>query len=633
VPGLLGLLFLASIASCGGAGTQGTPDGLTDSEVGTDPDLLADGPTGDGPADERVGPVSRFEILVNQQAEGCYGQLVTRPQPVSVTVVDYVQDTLAVGAALEFAITSIVDLQGTPVAEGDATLNLTGSATGEQGTAGVVFRCGETGGLTYTVTVSTPDLDATPKTFCVTCSDVPRGCLEVQVTGPTDGTVSDVQVAVLPGHYACDMTATPRAEFAQTDLLTQIEVPNLNTPIRIENLPEGPVTLMVRARWADLKGGWVPPGGVTDACFSLYSCRDAVNVLPDQCKSVSASLDMWPLMPSGVYDCVDRFDFAQMIQQCAGGDTSTVDCVAGAADVGKTVCCTLAELTKLFDTPGGFLVDNIAALAKQALPAIFVNAVMGLFRDAVVKALDKLIADNAPPWVKDFLKSGAAFVSTITTVELLSDLTLSKPQSNNDIEGSQYWTGLAVNWMGTRKVFSLTQLEGGTVPLKLIGGGYLARIEKHDRLIISSHDVSLNYGRLVLFVLNEVVISGLTNGAANSVQEAITLWIDCKKVAAGIVGDIASWFGSNDPKIIEDACVGALALAAPLLPQFLDALKLDTSLRMYGSAVLADEDCDLDSHVEHITRGAWTGSVQSAGAVQGDFTGTFEATRKGHPTN
>ncbi len=618
------LAAILCLPSCGGGDQPGTPDTPTGDVPAAEEVTVEDVSQEAEASQDRPPTPTGYEIILLTSEDGCIQSLVSESNPLRARVVAYDQVSSVQDIELVYTITAVTDLDGNPVQDGDGSLSSLSATTDGEGIGRNDFRCGMDGGLTYTVEVTAPSIDADPKTYCVTCSDVPLGCLDVLVKWEGLGTAKDVQVQVLPGDYGCDINLGPRTEIDDELLIADLMVPSLNSSIRLENLPQGPVTLRGRAKWVS------PSGGTREACFSLGACRDGVVVLPDQCKTVSLELLFEPLNPAGDYESIDKFDFSDLIRECAGGETSIPGCVSSAGDVGKTICCALSEIMKLFNTPGAFLFDNITELAKQALPTIIVDAFVNLFHDAVVAVLEKLIADNAPPWLKQFLTIGGEFVDAITTVELMSNLTLSKQQNNYQVEGCHFWTGIALNFNGQRYAYSITDLQNAQVPVNLLGGCYNARVQNNDQLSIDPHAVNLNYGRLVLFVLNEVVLANITGGQAHSIQEAVHLWIDCKKVSEGILNEIAGWFGSNDPKIIEDACNGAIDLAAPMLENFLEAMKLDTHLALTGSALLVDDDCDANSRVDLITRGAWDGSVQSSGSVQGEVTGTFEAVRKGY---
>jgi len=76
-----------------------------------------------------------------------------------------------------------------------------------------------------------------------------------------------------------------------------------------------------------------------------------------------------------------------------------------------------------------------------------------------------------------------------------------------------------------------------------------------------------------------------------------------------------------------DLAGAAVDQVAGLLTGMLGALTLDTHLALSGHARLVDKDCDLV--VDEIVDGHCDGHVETGSGAGAEFTGTWEAVRKG----
>jgi len=238
--------------------------------------------------------------------------------------------------------------------------------------------------------------------------------------------------------------------------------------------------------------------------------------------------------------------------------------------------------------------------------------------------------------VKDFFTIGDDMLGAITNLEMLSDLVVMKLNNDLTLQGTQYWTGVALYWkFGCnpgdpgydecgRNELNMKDIGDPNFPMDLLEGKFTASVADWNRLIVNQHAVKLNYGKLVLYVINELVVASITGGQAHSLKEAAQLWINCKAISNGILGEIASWFGGTRQQI-EDVCVGSVDFLFGFVDVFLGALTLDTELSLSGTGMLIDETCDLK--VDRITKGKYLGYVQG-NSSQASITGTFEAVKK-----
>lgn len=539
----------------------------------------------------------------------------------------------AIGVAVRFAITSIVDLSDQE-AEGDAQLGAETIYTNDKGVANVQFTAGLIPDRKYVVTVSMDDgdldgyPDANPKTIEFLVTTTPCGCINVTLLyegGLPETALKDFKLYVVPSDYGCDKLFPEKPVPVS---LADRTIADLHGTTTFDCLPaDNYYTLFVTAKGPH-------------ACVAASGCNDSIYLQPDKCKDANVKLYLTTLNPTGMYDSIDHFDFTNVIKQCAGGNVSPMDCVNTSGGIGKAVCCVILQIINFFNTPGTFIMNLVMDIVKEVggIWGTLADIALGWLKDAVGKVLDNWILNNSPPWIKDFFKIGQDMMGIITNLELYSDLMISKLNNNFTVQGKQYWTGIALYWkIGCnpsdpnydqcgKMFFTLEDIKNTQFPMDLVAGNFIATIADFDKFIENLHAIKLNYGKLVLFVLNELIIATITGGKAHSIVEAAKLWLDCKGISNSLFGEIASWFGGSKQDV-ENFCNGMVDFLLTPVQMFIGALTLDTQLSLQGNGVLVDSDCDLK--VDEIVNGVYQGFLEmSGGSQQASFTGKFQAKKK-----
>ncbi|NOZ00465.1 MAG: hypothetical protein GXP54_01065 [Deltaproteobacteria bacterium] len=631
---LIATLLLST--ACGGGGTpsQGLDINYFDIPGGEVPNADVQAEDADWPrdTDASVPLADKFEIILLHDTSVPLNLSVGESFKIHAKVIDYAQASVAPNVAVTYEITKSTDLLGTPV-DPDATLGALVAYTDEYGLVHNSFSAGDAGGIIYTVTLSADNAEDKSIQFVVT--EAPCGCINTTLDyegGLPPSSLNTIKVHVLPSDYTCDKLH-PEKPIPPVSLGDKT-ITDLYGTTQFECIPAGNYYTV----FATAKGPF--------SCVAASGCDDGVFLQPDKCRDVALKLYLVTLNPTGQYDCTDHFDFTNLVKDCAGGITDPLECVTSSGiDLGKQVCCVLYQLITFFDTPGTTIINLVLDLAKQFIGSAIVDF-FSFFADAVANVVTDYLLNNSPQWLQDFFKVGDDMMGIVTNLEMYSDLLMSKLQNDFTVQGTQYWTGLALYWkFGCnpsdpnydecgKLVFSLDEAgnvisgatcEGVTFPLNILEGKFTASIADFNKLLINQHAIKLNYGKLVLFVLNEIVIANITSCQAHSVKDAAKLWFDCGSVASGILGQIASWFGGTEQDV-ENVCNKAIDFLLTPVDMFLGALTLDTELSLQGNGVLVDEDCDL--LVDQITNGKYTGQVQTSAASQSAFSGTFEAFRK-----
>lgn len=578
----------------------------------------------------------RFEIILLHDTTQAETLMIGATLPIRAKVIDYQKGAPAEGEYLLYQITAIQDFLGNNADDGDASLESEGASSDANGLAINLFRAGMIPDRRYTVTVSMPGGDAEPRSLDLLVVGAPVGCLDIKMS--YDGALPasslvDLDIYVLPSSYDCDLLSPERGEPDAGAVLADRTLANLYGTARIEGLP-------AETRYTVFALGHRRGS----PCVVAYSCIEGVYISPQRastCDDLRLEMYLAVLSPTGRYDCIDHFDFSNLVKQCAGGDTTVIKCATSVGDLGQTVCCVLAEMIKFFQTPGLTIIETIQELAKQWLGSLIVDTFFNLFKDAVARWVTDWLLHNSPAFIQDFFRIGGDMMGAITNLEMMSDLRVSKLGNDYTTQGDQYWHGLALYWkFGCdprspdyetcgRIALDLEALNDPLFPTDLLGGKFTALVADFDKWIVNQHAIKLNYGKLVLYVLNEIIIAGITGGRAHSLKEVAYLWIDCNGIGNGIFGDIVSWFGGSRQDVVQ-LCTTAVDFLFGFVDVFLRNLSLDTELSVSGSALLVDLPnpngvCDLKA--DRITKGKYIGYVQG-NTSQASVTGDFECERQ-----
>jgi hypothetical protein len=581
--------FLFAIAAVWGVGALGACGDETIVAVGGGPfDTTSDvaAPDGDAPA-----PEYRRELIVLHDTSTPVALRVTETRQLRIKLVDYGASGPASDTRMDFSIVTATD-------------GATGSLSAQQvytdasGIGTVTFRSGTGADMAYTLEVRAED--AAPVRFDVFVSDAPRGSVKVRLAYEGPIQIKNIHVRLVPGIYSCGQF---NAVYPPTDLVAEKTLLGLGAgEVVWHNLPDTQRFTVFAT--AESQQGRLAAGG----------CLDGVVVLPEQENTVSLNLYLLSLNAAGVYDSISVFDFTGAIPGTVG---EVID-----------------ELSTLFNSPGTFLINQIKRLAAMYVGEFITDAIFGLFEDAVADVVDEWMFNNSPSWVRDILTVGQDLMQVVNRLEMLAQLQITKLSGDYTVQGALRWHGLALYWRYGcaregqagydpacgRREFSMTDIENTQFPLNLVEGRFNASVQDFDRLSIDNHTVSLNYGRLVIFVLNELILRNLT-GHGN-LRDAVRSFVNCAAIADRIYFGALSTIGIDEDDI-EGFCNGAIDVIITPLTWVLEALAVDTSIRLSGTAVL--EDVDNDLRVDRIYDGQFRGHFESDGRAGEPFTGTWSA--------
>lgn len=572
-----------------GVGEEGgDKPGDVPGEEGGEGEAPVAGEGGEGGADDQPG-VSGKEIIFLHETADPLLTVVGDQITLSAKVIDYAVGGPAEGALVYWSITDAVG----PGAPGDAELGNEATYTGPSGITNVILYANEQSEVIYRVEAITDG--AAPRTILVQIDPLPTGTIRVAMTYEGPVPLNNVRVMIFPPSYDCQT-------FKPTNPAEPIQE---KTVLSTDSQPAFP-DLIADQKYTVAAIANGPNGNLAGA-----GCRDGVFLEPDEVAIVQLPLYVLVLNPSGTYDLDNTFDFTGAIPGQLGEILDT--------------------LAQLFYDPGTFLVDQIKNLVSQFLPSFITDAIFSLFEKQLAKLITDWVLNDAPDWIQDFFTIGQDLLQVVAKLRLTGDLTVSKLQNDYFVEGNIQFTGVVFSWkLGCDPAapdyeecgqfpFSLEDVEDDDFPLDLIAGSWKGSISQYDQLAIEKHGLALNYGKLILFVLNDLILQELTG--KDTFKEAVAAMLGCGSIAEAL--DDLGLFSADQ---IEEACVDAVGLLVLPIQTTLLGLETDSLVTLEGSATLRDFDNDL--LVDAMEEGEWTGFVVVGGASGNPFIGFWDAIRE-----
>ncbi len=495
------------------------------------------------------------------------------------------------------------------------TLGSLSAPTGEEGNASVDLRVGSTA-ATVTVRADHPSSNAVE--FTVEIVPLEVGGLRVTPvnTAPTIMDLSNVEVRLYKNEdFSCEEF---RPLFGQPDPLQTQIAPTAGQPVQFSDLSARTafvLTGLARGEYGQLAGA---------------ACLDGVHVTGDQVRDVELLLQLIPLNPVGTYEVVSHWDFTEAI-----AETGTVGSI-------------IVRVLNIFENPGQAIYDEIIALVDALVGGIISGAIDTFLSltgldDKFADLINDFIAGNEV--LTKIFQAGSDLRDVIANLEVHSELTIGKLSSNYEFRGSDNWHGITLYWRWNCDANSPP--DCGAIPLVVDSSGeigslgvlsseWTGRITAYDQLQIDTHTVSLRYGRLIIYILEEVILPELTDGNANSLSDAFAYWIGCDSLATNITGsdgELCALGACVSDDSIESFCSTAVSTMFGFADLLVRGLEFDLGLHLGGEAILIEETSD--GFVDRMEEGTFDGYMQSSesSAPSSPFTATWTATKKNMETN
>ena len=435
--------------------------------------------------------------------------------------------------------------------------------------------------------------DADPAFWIVRVAQNPNGEVAVQVTYDTEEgryTTDDVQevtVKLLEGDCDTAFTVVPGRWSANGPVITPFDGDDFSV---LNMVPVGRTFAAVA--WGTNMLNRNVVRGCTDGHTVMGGARLDIQVpLLDQ-----------PLEFKGAYDVEHHLNLTEMLQN--GGDEDAAQ---------------LIEILEIFAAIGGGAGEGPffrgQAVIELLCDRIGIDAIVcGALSVFGAPAVHDLIEDNAPPEVLQVLDIlGDVFRNfSDLTIEGQMEFIASYPDAEGYLrDNSARWQRIRFTWRNDcpfdqpeqcERSFDLSQNNGGRdTPIQ---ANFDARLAESDTLLISRHQMGLNYGLFIILALEEWILPLMTGEMAPvPLERLFEQLIDCAELNAALP--------PNNPNsgICENNIIPPMAaLLRNQLTQINDGLEV---LTLEGQVRIADTYPNLK--VDWLYDGHWNGWFGNAG--------------------
>jgi hypothetical protein len=325
------------------------------------------------------------------------------------------------------------------------------------------------------------------------------------------------------------------------------------------------------------------------------ACVEGIAVRPGVTEEVDLIFQLVPLNPVGTYRVRAYFNFG--------------DALAASGQIGQW----LVRIFDGFNDPGRLLYDTIFSLCSQIAPAFLcdtIDAIAGItgIKQEITNAITNAILGTFIGC--RIVRAGCDVRNTVRNLELFSLLYMSKLGSSFGVFGSTTFTGLALQFGEQRIEIQDDLLQN---QLQLLAGDWEGSVVGYNRLIIGAHMMDLRYGQLIVYIINNVVLPALTNGQANSFNDALAYWFNCAGIGQSL-GNICILGQCLGASTGESICRGALNLLGGLLGfgnALLSLQNVPSALQLSGEVTMVETTGDFQ--VDLLERGTWGGTLNING--------------------
>ncbi|MFU8802293.1 MAG: hypothetical protein ACNA8W_00650 [Bradymonadaceae bacterium] len=323
-------------------------------------------------------------------------------------------------------------------------------------------------------------------------------------------------------------------------------------------------------------------------------CLEGIELDSQGLNEADILLELIPLIATGRYDVLSYWDLTNVL--------------AESGPVGSSI----VTLFDYFENPGQALYNTLLDQIEQYLgpdETLMLRLALGAF------GLDTLIQDTINGYIdsNDVLsqirQAGLDLRDTVSKLQVDSILTIGKASHDDELYGEDDWFGLTYYWRRGCDIQAdpdCGQFRIGVGPdsdLGIAGSDWEGRVVNYDWLQIDDHMMSLNYGRIIIHILNNVILPGMTDGNAHSLTEAFAYWIGCDSIAQSLSGTIGIPVAT-----VEAMCLTTVSTVFGFIELVVNGLDYPLDLYISGHGYLINEGGG--AQVDLIEDGVFVGYVE-----------------------
>lgn len=412
------------------------------------------------------------------------------------------------------------------------------------------------------------------------------GTLSVTFTYNGAVPVSQVKLSLFEAPASC-VDFDPTAPLPE-GILAEKTAPGLDATLIFEDYPiETTYTLIATAQG--------PTGKLAAA-----SCMEGIQILSGDMGATEVTLEIYLLLldARGGYTVTHALDLD-------GGAFAPADALLG-------------EVATLYDAPAATLHEKVRTIALVNSGLQENDPAFLAFSSSLQNAVNGWFTAQTPAYLDALLAQGAGLGAALDGLTLVAELDLGGTAGDILLSGSWAWQELVVPWPGEALHYAPADLVASDYPVYLSTDLFSASVANFDRLTIENHGLSLSLGALALHLLHEVLLPAV--GGPADILDLTTSFADCGAIVASMTPSAITGITLTS-EILEGMCQSAVNSLVGDVEDAVEALQLESELKVKGTCVLVDADDDLD--VDTLVDGQWDGDVIVDDEEAVPFTGTF----------
>ncbi len=471
------------------------------------------------------------------------------------------------------------------------SLSSQGVYTGGNGDAAVDVYFGTEEGA-WTVRASHPSSNDVE--FDVIAGPVEAGAIDVTMVNPTSSIMdlTDIDVRIYRETQFDCQHFQPLGPQNLNAVLAHEFAPFVGSEVRFENLSTGQryvVTAVARGEEGQRAAG---------------ACVGSLFVEHEQTTDVQLILQLVPLNPTGVYDVISFWDFTEALED--SGPAGSI----------------IVRVLNIFENPGEAIYDELINLVGNLVGGI----ISGTFDTFLsMTGLDETFQNMINDFIEgnDGLRqvrdAGRDLRDVVANLQVHSELSIGGLAKDFEFRGQDNWLGITLYWTwgcdendgpDCGAIEMVADSDGQFGELGVMSSDWTGRVVAYNQLQIDQHPVSLRYGRLIMFVLNDVILPAVTDGNANSMSEAFAYWFGCDSLASSLIpdGEICALSFCIEDHTVENFCETAVSTVFGFADIIINSLEFDMGLRVGGEGRLIEETSD--GIVDRIVDGYYAGAIE-----------------------
>ena len=362
--------------------------------------------------------------------------------------------------------------------------------------------------------------------------------------------------------------------------------------------------LPIEQRYSVVAYGYASNGAPVAA-----GCLDSgLTIVENNTAEGTVYLDTIDLDPSYTYHARSIFDLG--------------DITSALGSVGKFI----VKVTDFADNPAQVLYDLLWDIIGEYIGGLgkatdWVLNTFGIEKKLVDYLNDQLVKNKTVCKVGMF---GCQLRNFVRTMEFMGELDMHR-EGSVVLAGHNVYNGLAVYW---RLNCAPTDSNCGRMPLTMndvgladnnfLEGSWDGSLANgYDKISIEPHELKLNYGKIVMYLISHVLLPKLANGSTDF-KSALAYWIGCDRIGAWLADaltfDVDLWVthirNTLDKGTATGWCksaVGGLATVLNFVAAWGELQNAGADIKIAGTALLVDTNAD--NIVDDIGGGKWTGSM------------------------